>query len=117
MPQTVDSPTVPEDWVWAPIDVQCDACGAINPLHEQPPELLESGVKWECNACGAANRLGGTDPVPPSLTVAECANCHSTFDPNTLDVAADGAWTCPSCSTVNRDVSHGENATSVEAAQ
>jgi hypothetical protein len=105
-----------DEWPWTPIEVDCDACGKANPLHEQPPELLEEGVAWECNFCGAKNRMGGSDPVEPALTVLECGHCHATFDPNVVPVAK-GAWVCPACSTRNRDVSVGEHATSVEAAQ
>lgn len=98
---------------WKPIEVDCDACGRANPLHEQPPELLVEGVAWECNHCGSKNRLGGSDRVE-DWTVVECGHCHATFDPNDLDVK-NGSFKCPSCGTTNRNVSVGENALSTEA--
>lgn len=102
--------------VWELVAVECAECGAANLLHRQKPEWLveQSGVKWECSTCGAANRLGGFDPLPASLTIAECGHCSATFDPNELAVAGDGSWKCPSCGTTNRDVSAGEAASSTE---
>lgn len=114
-----DEVVIPEDWAWTPIEVTCASCSQPNPLHEQPPELLNTvnGVKWECNHCGAANKLGGVAAPGSSTYVAECGHCHATFDPATIEVAEDGSWTCPACSTSNRDVSAGEHASSVESVE
>lgn len=103
--------------VWELVTVKCESCGASNQLHRQKPEWLaaQEGVKWECSTCGAANLLGGYDELPPSTTTAECGHCHATFDPNELTIAADGSWTCPACSTLNKDVTVGEAGSSSEA--
>lgn len=125
-PEGYDPP--PDGWEWKLVDVACAHCGADNKLHEQPPQWLEteSGVVWECNSCGGKNRLGGVVPVKPSLTVLECGQCHATFDPNNIEIAEDGSWTCPAivghdgetpivCEVVNRDVSAAEHAEGVTA--
>lgn len=112
--QKSDEPEVTDmaTWPWNPIDVECASCSGTNQLHEHPPELLAEGVKWECNHCGAANQLGGSGPAPEAADhVDECANCHATFDPNTVDKDGDGLWTCPDCGVDNRMVALGESAT------
>lgn len=107
MPNTTDT-----EW-GDPVDVTCPHCGGVNKLHEQRPDDLATpqGVKWECNHCGQASVLGGQPTVGPATYVLECGNCHATFDPNTIDTATDGSWSCPACDTANRDVTAGETAT------
>lgn len=104
------TPTPDDTWAWTPIEVPCSSCGQANPLHEQPPDELAKGVKWECNHCGAANLMGGPPVGIPTDVLLECGACSRSFSSTSAEqptLEADGSWTCP-CGTPNRTVAAGE---------
>lgn len=106
----------PDGWEWRLIDVTCEACGAVSQIHEQPAEWLETaeGVRWECPVadCRHVHQLGGHEPVVAALFVLECGECHSTFNPNEVEIDAEGYWTCPTDEVANRYLGAPESATS-----
>lgn len=102
---------LPDGWQWILVDVECGHCGAVNEIHEQPPQWLKVGVRWECTTCAGVNLLGGPPPKIPleasveALGVLECGECHATHDPSVTEhtVGTDGVeFTCPACGVDNR---------------
>lgn len=124
------TPPAPADWEWVLEDVTCSSCSGVSQVHKQPPAWLEGvdGVKWECRHCGAANLIAGTGKPVQLVEVVECAECNRTFDNvqhgdpderplEAVEIAADGSWTCPGCSTPNRSLGASESATSAETGE
>lgn len=98
--------------VWEHVELECPTCDATVRIHRQKPAWLAApaGVKVECPN-GHAFKLGGYTAPPAASYVLEClAKCHATFDPNTVEQSADGEWTCPACSTVQRHIALAETA-------
>lgn len=92
--------------VWEHVEIACASCGATIRIHRQKPEWLDApaGVKVECSNCGNAMKLGGFTAAAPADYVLECVQCSRTFDPNTVEQAADGSWKCIGCGTDQRHI-------------
>lgn len=97
--------------VWEFVEIACGSCGAALRIHRQKSEWLAApaGVKVECTACGAATKLGGHAAAVPADYVLECVECSRTFDPNTVERAADGSWKCVGCGVDQRHLGVAES--------